>query len=127
MKTVLPEDVEKRFDEQFCFDDIDTPDLTPIKSLYTNRNQTKKIKQFIAQELASTREQAENEEVGYGYFEVMQDEETGRKYWYGAEDGWKDPEEIGENGVITMDAKAFEVGTVLTVREPIESLTPRKE
>jgi hypothetical protein len=45
-------------------------------------------------------------------------EEDGRLYWWGAENGWKDATEIGEKGVITIDAKGFEVGTVILVSEP---------
>lgn len=59
---------------------------------------------------------------GEAYFEVRVDEETGRKYWFGGESGWKDPEEVGENGVITMDTRAFEVGTFITMTEPLEAL-----
>lgn len=55
-----------------------------------------------------------------GRFELRQDEDTGRLYWWGAEGGWKDPTEIGENGVLTLDAGAFVVGTVLTFTEPID-------
>ena len=32
---------------------------------------------------------------------------------------WKDTE-IGENGVLTLDAAAFAIGTVLTLTEPTE-------
>jgi hypothetical protein len=52
-----------------------------------------------------------------GRFEIRVDEETGRRYWWGAEDGWKDATEIGVNGVLTLDAAAFEPGTVLELHE----------
>lgn len=48
----LPTDIESRFDNDFCFDDMDTPDLSVVKSLRTNRNQTAGVKNFIATELA---------------------------------------------------------------------------
>jgi hypothetical protein len=51
-------------------------------------------------------------------FELRQDEDTDRLYWWGAENGWKDATEIGENGVLTLDASAFAIGTVLTLIEP---------
>ena len=44
--------------------------------------------------------------------------ENGRRFWWGAEDGWKDATEIGENGVLTLDAAAFAVGTILILSEP---------
>lgn len=47
----LPTDIESRFDADFCFDDMDTPDLRVVKSLRTNRNQTAGVKNFIATEL----------------------------------------------------------------------------
>jgi hypothetical protein len=53
-----------------------------------------------------------------GRFKVRVDEDTGRRYWWGGEDGWKDPAEIGENGVLTIDAQHFAVGTVLHLSEP---------
>lgn len=53
-------------------------------------------------------------------FELRQEENTGRLFWWGAEDGWKDAAEIGEDGVLTLDATAFAVGTVLILTEPEE-------
>ena len=53
-----------------------------------------------------------------GRFELRQDEDTGRLYWWGSEDGWKDATEIGENGVLTIDAAHFPIGTVLLLKEP---------
>lgn len=53
-----------------------------------------------------------------GRFELRIDEETGRRYWWGGEDGWKDATEIGEDGVLTLDAMHFAVGTVLSLTEP---------
>ena len=41
-----------------------------------------------------------------GRFEVRLSECTGRRYWWGWESGWKDATEIGENGVLTLDADA---------------------
>ena len=55
----------------------------------------------------------------YGRFELRQDD-FGRRYWWGAEDGWKDPTEIGENGVLMLDAAHFAIGTVITLVEPCE-------
>ena len=46
--------------------------------------------------------------------------EDGRRFWWGSENGWKDATEIGENGVLTLDAAAFAIGTVLTLTEPTE-------
>ena len=54
-------------------------------------------------------------------FQLMQDEDTGRRYWYGSEDGWKDGTEIGWDGIVTLDAEGFVVGTVIFVHEPSES------
>lgn len=54
-------------------------------------------------------------------FQLMQDEETGRRYWYGSEDGWKGGTEVGMDGIITLDAEGFVVGTVVLVSEPSES------
>lgn len=53
-----------------------------------------------------------------GRFEVRLSEYTGRRYWWGWESGWKDATEIGENGVLTLDAAAFAVGTILILSEP---------
>ena len=53
-----------------------------------------------------------------GRFELRQDEDTGRLYWWGGEDGWKDPTEIGEDGVLILDGQHFAIGTVLLFREP---------
>lgn len=49
--------------------------------------------------------------------------EDGRRFWWGSENGWKDATEIGENGVLTLDAAAFAIGTVLTLTEPTEEPT----
>ena len=57
-------------------------------------------------------------ETSYGHFELRKDEDTGRLYWWGSEDGWKDATEIGEQGVLTLNAEAFTVGTSLTFIEP---------
>ena len=51
-------------------------------------------------------------------FELRQDEDTGRRYWWGSEDGWKDATEIGEDGVLMLDAQHFAIGSVLTLTEP---------
>lgn len=56
----------------------------------------------------------------FGRFEVREDEDAGRRYWWGAEDGWKDPTEVGEDGVITVDARHFAIGAVLYMSEPID-------
>lgn len=53
-----------------------------------------------------------------GSFELRRDEETGRRYWWGSEDGWKDPTEIGEDGVLTISAEHFAIGTRLQLIEP---------
>lgn len=53
-----------------------------------------------------------------GRFELRQDEETGRLYWWGSEDGWKDETEVGEDGVLTLSAEHFKVGTILRFSEP---------
>lgn len=53
-----------------------------------------------------------------GYFELRSDEETNRRYWWGSEDGWKGATEIGQDGVLTLDAGAFAVGTTLRLYEP---------
>lgn len=55
-----------------------------------------------------------------GYFELKQDEDTGRKYWYGAEDGWKDGTEVGEDGVLIMNSEHFPVGTKLIFNDPTD-------
>ena len=57
-----------------------------------------------------------------GRFELMRDEDTGRLYWYGGEDGWKDNTEIGVDGVLTICPEHFTVGTVLEFTEPVEAL-----
>lgn len=63
-----------------------------------------------------------------GRFELRKDEETGRLYWWGHEDGWKDATEIGEDGVLTLDAQHFAVGAVLSINEPdTEDMTPALE
>lgn len=54
----------------------------------------------------------------WGHFELRQDEETGRRYWFGAESDWKDGTEVGRNGVLILDSKHFEVGTRLVMTEP---------
>ncbi len=56
----------------------------------------------------------------YARFELRQDEDTGRLYWWGHEDGWKDATEVGENGVITISCEHFKVGTVLHMIEPVK-------
>lgn len=53
-----------------------------------------------------------------GRFELRQDEDTGRRYWFGSEDGWKDATEVGEDGTLTMSAEHFNVGAVLCFSEP---------
>lgn len=57
-----------------------------------------------------------------GRYEIRQDEETGRRYWFGSEDGWKDETEIGANGVITLSVESFPVGTTLMLIEPDDEL-----
>lgn len=114
----LEKGVEQRFDEEFTY--LDEEGNRYLLGGYdkeknVNTDQIPEIKSFIAKELKSAKE----EEFGEGYFEVKQDEETGRKYWFGGESGWKNPEEIGEDGVITMDAESFEVGTTISMREPV--------
>lgn len=39
--------------------------------------------------------------------------EDGHRFWWGSEGGW-----IGRNGVLTFNAAAFPVGTILTLGEP---------
>lgn len=80
------------------------------------------IKSLLKQHEEQVREEERKTEYGIGYFEVKQDEETGRKYWFGAESCWKDPEEVGKNGIITINAESFEVGTVIHMEEPLEQL-----
>lgn len=53
-----------------------------------------------------------------GRFELRQDEDTGRRYWFGSEDGWKDATEVGEDGTLTMSAEHFSIGAVLCFSEP---------
>lgn len=53
-----------------------------------------------------------------GRFELKVDEDTGRRYWWGAEDGWKDATEIGKDGLLTLHVDAFQPGTVLVFTEP---------
>jgi hypothetical protein len=56
----------------------------------------------------------------HAHFEVREDEETGRRYWYGAEDGWKDATDVGdEHGRMILDPKHYAVGTVLVMTEPL--------
>lgn len=55
-----------------------------------------------------------------GYFELRIDDD-GRRYWWGGEDGWKDPTEIGEDGTLTLRADAFTVGTILRFTEPSDA------
>jgi len=75
--------------------------------------------EYIINDIKSLIKQENSERTySYGSFELCQDEETGRLYWWGAEDGWKDPTEIGEEGVLTMKAEHFKLGTTLTMREP---------
>lgn len=61
-----------------------------------------------------------NSQTHHARFELRQDEETGRLYWWGGEDGWKDATEVGENGALTLDAQHFTVGSVLTLVEPFD-------
>lgn len=56
-----------------------------------------------------------------GRFELCVDEDTGRRYWFGSEDGWKDATEVGEDGTLTMSAEHFNVGAVLRFSEPNEA------
>lgn len=54
-----------------------------------------------------------------GRFELMEDDETGRKYWFGAEDSWIEGTEIGEDdGMLKLSIDTFPVGTVLVFTEP---------
>lgn len=53
-------------------------------------------------------------------FELRRDEDTGRLYWWGAEDGWKDATEIGEDAVLTLNGANFQVGTILRLSEPFD-------
>ena len=45
--------------------------------------------------------------------------EDGRRFWWVRRMG-SDATEIDENGVLTLDAAAFAIGTVLTLTEPTE-------
>lgn len=49
------------------------------------------------------------------YFELIEDED-GRVFWHGAEDGWKDACDMGD--MLILDAKQFKVGTVIRMEEP---------
>ena len=63
-KPVLPEDVEKRFDEQFP--NKETGHQTPTGEyvwLFNPAVDVRNIKHFLAQELASTREQDRQETI----------------------------------------------------------------
>jgi hypothetical protein len=51
--------------------------------------------------------------------ELRVDEDTGRRYWWGFEEGWKDATEVGQNGVLMLDVQHFDVGTVLTVEREV--------
>lgn len=56
-----------------------------------------------------------------GQFELKQDEDTGRKYWFGAEDGWET--EIGdEEGTLILRIDNFPVGTKLIFIDPTDGV-----
>jgi len=48
----------------------------------------------------------------------LREDDDGRRYWYGAEDGWKEPTELGEDGVLMLSVEHFAVGTKLYMEEP---------
>lgn len=55
-------------------------------------------------------------------FELKEDE-NGRRFWWGAQEDWKDPTEVGENGqLIQIHVDAFEIGTIIEMREPIKGV-----
>lgn len=58
----------------------------------------------------------------FGRFELRQDEDTGRIYWWGAEDGWKDATEVGKDGTLTLSVEHFKVGTILRFSEPTDQI-----
>jgi hypothetical protein len=54
-----------------------------------------------------------------GQFELKED--SGRKYWFGAEDGWKDATEIGDKeGTLVIGVDHFPVGTKLIFQDPTD-------
>ena len=55
-------------------------------------------------------------EIETAFFEIYK--EGRRKYWFGAEAGWKGGAEVGEKGVLMMNAKHFKAGTIIRVYEP---------
>lgn len=67
--------------------------------------------------LTHTAWSAEDKYARIGRFELRI--EDGRRFWWGYEDGWKDETEIGKNGVLTIDAAEFAIGTVFTLSEPM--------
>src|SRR5690348_14358731 len=60
-----------------------------------------------------------------GRFELRVDEDTGRRYWWGGEDGWKDPTEVGEDGTLIVHVDSFQPGTVLVFTEPDQEQSSR--
>lgn len=64
---------------------------------------------------------AEDKYARIGRFESRT--EDGRRFWWGYEDGWKDETEIGKDGVLTIDAAEFAIGTILTLSEPMSNDT----
>lgn len=60
-----------------------------------------------------------------GRFELRQDEDTGRKFWFGGEEEWKDPTEVGEDGTLIVNADAFQVGTIFVFIEPDDAPNER--
>lgn len=88
-----------------------------------SRHTIRAIARIVRDYLAQPEGGDVEDEIAYGHFEVK--EEDGRHFWFGAEDGWKDSDEIGEDGVLTIDAKHFAVGTVLAMSEPVSASTSR--
>ena len=58
--------------------------------------------------------------ISLGRFELMEDEVTKEKYWFGAEEDWKEGTKIGtDDGTLILKPDAFPVGTVLDFSQVI--------
>lgn len=57
-KTISEEELLKEFEDKFCFDDFDTLDFKPVRSLRTNINQTVDIREFISKAFKAGEAQA---------------------------------------------------------------------